>query len=77
MIVSLFGGQKSPTHQGGRSVRGVGALTLGGIHDWKVADHAKIGLGASYAFDFVPSGVTPEYGGSPGGAMVFVRLGLE
>ena len=58
-------------------VRGVGALTLGGIHDWKVADHAKIGLGASYAFDFVPSGVTPEYGGSPGGAMVFVRLGLE
>jgi len=59
------------------AVRGVGALTLGGIHDWPVADHAKIGLGASYTFDFVPSAITPSYGGSPGGAMVFVRLGLE
>ena len=59
------------------TVRGVGDLTLGGIHDWTVADHAKIGLGASYTFDFVPSAVTPAYGGSPGGAMVFVRLGLE
>jgi hypothetical protein len=58
-------------------VRGVGELTLGGIHDWKVADHAKFGLGASYTFDFVPSSVAPSYGSDPHGAMVFVRLGLE
>jgi hypothetical protein len=59
------------------ATRAVGALTLGGIHDWPVADHAKIGLGASYTFDFVPSAVAPPYGGSPGGATVFVRLAVE
>jgi hypothetical protein len=59
------------------TVREVGALTLGAIHDWPVAKHAKVGLGASYTFDFVPSGVTPAYGDNPRGAMVFVRLALQ
>jgi hypothetical protein len=59
------------------TVREVGALTLGAIHDWPVAKHAKVGLGVSYTFDFVPSGVTPAYGDNPRGAMVFVRLALQ
>jgi hypothetical protein len=58
-------------------VRGVGEVTFGGIHDWKVADHAKFGLGASFTFDFVPSSVSPNYGGDPHGTTVFVRLALE
>ena len=58
-------------------VRSVGDLALGGIRDWNVADHAKIGLGASYTFDFVPSSVTPGYGSDPHGAMVFARLTLD
>jgi len=59
------------------AVRSVGELTLGGIHDWKVADHAKLGLGASYTFDFVSSAITPAYGSDPRGAMVFARISLE
>jgi len=43
----------------GSAIHDVGELTLGGIHDWKVADHFKFGLGASYTFDFVPSPLTP------------------
>ena len=59
------------------TVHGVGELTLGGIHDWKIAEHAKLGLGASYTFDFVPSSVVPRYGADPHGTTVFVRLALE
>jgi hypothetical protein len=59
------------------AIHSVGALTLGGIHDWKVADHAKLGLGASYTFDFVPSAITPPYGSDPHGAMIFARVSLE
>jgi hypothetical protein len=61
----------------GSAIHDVGELTLGGIHDWKVADHFKFGLGASYTFDFVPSPLTPAYGSDPRGAMVFIRLAAE
>lgn len=56
--------------------RGVGQLTLGGIRDFAVADHVKLGLGASYMFGLVPSSVTPGYGDARG-AMVFTRILLE
>lgn len=52
----------------------VGDLTLGAIHDWPVAEHFKVGLGALYAFDLVPSGIVPPYGSDPHGFMAFVRL---
>ncbi len=55
-------------------IRSVGDLTLGAIHDWPVTEHLKVGLGALYAFDFVPSAITPSYGSDPRGFMVFVRL---
>jgi hypothetical protein len=55
----------------------VGELTLGGIHDWTLAEHLKFGAGGLYAFDFVPAAPKPGYGGDPHGAMVFLRLIAE
>jgi hypothetical protein len=54
--------------------RSVGELTLGGIRDWPVAEHFKLGLGALYAFDFTPSEIVPPYGGDTRGFMAFVRF---
>jgi hypothetical protein len=56
-------------------VRTAGELSFGGIHDWRVAEHAKFGLGAQYTFDFTPA--AGGYGSDPHGAIVFVRLNLE
>jgi hypothetical protein len=53
---------------------GVSELTIGAIHDWPVAEHLKVGLGALYAFDFVPAMITPSYGSDPHGFMAFVRV---
>ena len=65
----------------GAQIRGAGELSLGAIHDWALAEHWKIGLGGLYAFDFAPSssGASPtaSYGGTPRGAMAFVRLVAE
>jgi hypothetical protein len=58
----------------GGTVERVGELTLGGLHDWPVADHWKLGLGALYAFDFVPGSLSSAYGSDPHGAMIFTRL---
>lgn len=58
----------------GAGVKSVEELTLGGIHDWRFADHAKVGVGALYTFDFVPAAAKPTYGSDPHGAMVFLRL---
>ncbi|MGN6147717.1 MAG: hypothetical protein ACTHPD_04180, partial [Rhizomicrobium sp.] len=52
------------------------AITIGGIKDWRVAEHWKFGVGALYAFDFAPHAV-PSYGGSPHGTMAFVRVVVE
>ncbi|HEY1614273.1 MAG TPA: hypothetical protein VGF97_11325 [Rhizomicrobium sp.] len=59
------------------AVARVGEVSLGGIRDWQIADHWKIGLGALYAFDFVPATLTPTYGADPHGTMVFTRLVAE
>jgi hypothetical protein len=58
----------------GPAVRGAGELSLGAIHDWRVADHLKFGVGGLYAFDFAPSSAAAPYGDNPHGAMAFVRL---
>ena len=58
-------------------IQTAGEFTIGAIHDWHVAEHAKFGLGALTAFDFVPGNLSPSYGGSPRGTMVFVRLVAE
>jgi len=52
-------------------------LTLGAIHDWPVAEHLKLGLGALYAFDFTPSAIMPPYGVNPHRFLAFVRLATQ
>jgi hypothetical protein len=56
------------------AVEHVAKLTVGAIHDWRVAEHWKLGLGASYDFDFVPPALETSYGSDPHGSMVFVRV---
>ena len=51
-------------------------ITVGGIKDWRIADHWKFGVGALYALDFAPHAV-PGYGGNPHGTMAFVRVVAE
>jgi len=58
----------------GPAVRGAGEFSLGAIHDWRVADHLKFGVGGLYAFDFAPSVPSGGYGDNPHGTMGFVRL---
>jgi hypothetical protein len=58
-------------------VESVGKVSVGAIHDWRAAKHLKVGLGTLYAFDFVPSALNADYGSSPRGGMVFLRLKIS
>jgi hypothetical protein len=56
----------------------VGKTSLGAVRDFRLADHVKIGVGALYAFNFVPRPLAPLYGrADPQGAMAFVRLKID
>ena len=55
----------------------VAKFSLGAIHDWTLVTHVKVGLGALYAFNFVPAALVPLYGHDPAGMMVFVRLKVD
>jgi len=56
----------------------VGKLSVGAIHDFKLADQVSLGVGGQVAVNFIPSGLEALYGGaSPIGAMGFVRLKVE
>jgi hypothetical protein len=55
----------------------VGKVSVGAVRDWPLANHLSVGLGALYAFDFVPSPLKAAYGDDPRGAMVFTRLKLR
>lgn len=56
----------------------VSKTSIGAIRDLRLADQVKIGIGALYAFNFVPQSLAPFYGrADPRGAMVFVRLKIE
>ncbi|HZZ35581.1 MAG TPA: hypothetical protein VFE03_07635, partial [Caulobacteraceae bacterium] len=55
----------------------VGKISVGAIHDWRVAKHARVGLGGLFAVNFVPGPLEAAYGGDPHGAMVFVRLKID
>jgi hypothetical protein len=55
----------------------VGKVSLGTIRDFRLASHVKIGIGALYAVDFVPSALEPSYDGDPTGVMGFIRLKID
>jgi hypothetical protein len=55
----------------------VGKVSAGAVRDWRVAPHVKLGLGGLYAWNIVPRGLKASYGGSPQGAMAFVRATLD
>jgi hypothetical protein len=67
----LYGG-----HVHGRLAT-VGKVSLGAIHDWRIAEHVKIGLGGLVSRDWVPTALKPAYGDAPGGAIGFVRLAID
>lgn len=56
----------------------VGKTSIGVIRDFRVSDNVKIGVGALYAFNFVPQTLAALYGSSdPRGAMAFIRLKVD
>lgn len=56
----------------------VGKISLGAVHDFKVAEKLSFGVGGLFAVNFVPDGLAPLYGGNnPTGAMGFVRLKID
>ena len=56
----------------------VGKVSVGAVHDFKLAEHVSFGVGGLFAVNFVPKGLAPRYGGNnPTGAMGFVRLKLD
>ncbi|MDB5452681.1 MAG: hypothetical protein JWO33_1259 [Caulobacteraceae bacterium] len=65
--LSSVGGHHGPVYK-------VAKASLGVIHDWRVAEQIKFGVGGLYAVNFVPRGLEGPYGGDPNGAIAFVRL---
>ena len=66
----LTGGHHGPRHR-------VGKASLGAVRDFDVGGNVRLGLGAQYAMNFVPSALEALYDGDPDGAMLFVRLKIE
>ena len=64
------GGHHGPTF-------GVGKASIGLIRDVRLSRHVKIGAGALFAFNFVPSQLESLYDGDPNGAMAFLRLKID
>jgi hypothetical protein len=55
----------------------VGKVSLGVLHDVRVAPHVRLGIGGLWAFNFVPAGLEPSYAGDPKGGMLFLRLRID
>ena len=55
-------------------VHTVAKASVGAVHDWRLAEHVRFGIGALYSLNRVPAALEPAYGGDPDGGMVFVRL---
>jgi hypothetical protein len=56
----------------------VGKTSIGAVRYLALTDQVSIGIGALYAFNFVPGALAPLYGRSdPQGSMLFLRLRIE
>ena len=55
----------------------VGKVSLGALHEFRVAPHVRLGAGGLWAFNFVPGGLEAAYGGDRNGAMAFLRLTID
>lgn len=55
----------------------VGKIELGAMYEVALAKHVGLGIGASYAFNFVPSEIETLYGGDPEGVIGFLRLKIR
>lgn len=55
----------------------VSKASVGVVHDWRLSQHVRFGLGALYAINRVPAVLEPLYGRDPDGAMVFIRLKVD
>lgn len=62
---------------GGAGVETVSKASLGVIRDFRVHEHAVVGVGALVTKSFVGSALEPSYDGDPAGGAVFVRLKVE
>jgi hypothetical protein len=66
----LGGGHHGPAYR-------VGKVSLGALHDFRAAPHVRLGVGGLWAFNFVPAGLEPSYGGDRDGAMLFLRVRID
>ena len=55
----------------------VSSLSLGFVHDFAVAEHLALGLGAMGTLAMVPTAIEPFYGSNPVSYMLFTRLKIE
>jgi hypothetical protein len=60
--------------RGGGPVFTVNKVSVGGVHDWSLAPHVKLGIGGLVSRYALPSGVDPLYGDDPTSFMTFIRL---
>jgi len=65
------------THELGddhHDIHEVGKLSVGLLRDFPVTERVSLGLGALYTLNEIDRELRPSYGGSPNGAMVFLRF---
>ena len=55
----------------------VAKASVGAVHDWRLAENVRFGVGALYSLNQVPEALEPAYGGDPDGGMVFIRLKID
>lgn len=70
----LFPCEDSPLH--GEKID-VNKLTLGYIYDFPAFKRMKWGIGATFDVNIIPAKMHPDYGNTPLGYMLFVRLKLD
>ncbi|WP_439471466.1 hypothetical protein [Brevundimonas sp.] len=55
----------------------VAKASVGAVHDWRLSDNVRFGLGALYTVNQVPGPLEPLYGGDPDGGMLFMRMKVQ